>query len=60
MHGIDEKYIQNFGFRTSWEEHSEDLGVDGRIIFEWILGKLVGRLRTGFIWLSIGSSGRLL
>jgi hypothetical protein len=29
----------------------EDLGVDGRIILEWILNKLVGRTWTGLIWL---------
>jgi hypothetical protein len=25
-------------------DHSEDLGVDGRIIFEWFLGKMCGEL----------------
>jgi len=30
-HGMDEKWIQNF-----W---SENLGVDGRIILEWVLEK---------------------
>jgi hypothetical protein len=28
------------------KNHSEDLGVDGRIILEWILGKLGGRIWT--------------
>jgi len=27
--------------------HSEDLGVDWRIILEWILGKLGGKMWTG-------------
>jgi len=38
MHGRGEKYIQNCGQKT-WREDTtqEDLGVDGRIIFEWIL-----------------------
>jgi len=37
-------------------DHSENLGVDGNIILEWILGKLV----DGFIWLRIGTSDGLL
>jgi hypothetical protein len=39
--------------------HSEDLDVDG-MATEWILGKYGGKVWTGFIWLRIGSSGRLL
>jgi hypothetical protein len=35
----------------------EDLGVDGKIISEWILGKWDRRVWTGFIWLRIGTSG---
>jgi hypothetical protein len=31
--------------------HSEDLGVDGRIILEWILVKQCGKVSTGCIWL---------
>jgi hypothetical protein len=27
--------------------HSEDIGVDGKIILEWILGKKDGKFRTG-------------
>jgi hypothetical protein len=27
------------------KNHSEDLGVDGKIILEWILGNWVGRCR---------------
>jgi hypothetical protein len=38
-------------------DDSEDVGVDGRIILEWILGKYVGRLWNGFIWLRISASG---
>jgi hypothetical protein len=40
--------------------HSEYLGVDGRIIPEWILGKWGEKLWTGFIWLRIATSGGLL
>jgi hypothetical protein len=38
--GRDEKCIQYFGWKTSVEEHSEDLGVNGRIIVEWILREI--------------------
>jgi hypothetical protein len=38
----------------------EDLAVDGKIIFERILEKLVGKLWTGFICPRIGTSGGLL
>jgi hypothetical protein len=41
-------------------DHSEDLGVNGRIIFECILGKQGGKVWTEFIWLRIGTSGWLL
>jgi hypothetical protein len=41
-------------------DHLADLGVDGRIIAEWILGKQVGKVWTEFIWLRIGNSGGLL
>jgi hypothetical protein len=41
-------------------DHSEDVGIDGRIILELILGKQVGKVWTGFIWLRIGTSGGLL
>jgi len=36
-------------------EHSQDLGVDGKIILEWILGKYGGKVRAGCIWLRIGT-----
>jgi hypothetical protein len=39
---------------------SEDLGVDGRIILEYTLKKQFGSMRTGFIWLRIGTSGGML
>jgi hypothetical protein len=41
-------------------DRSEDLGIDGRIIFEWILGKYGGKLWTGFMWLWIGTSAGLV
>jgi len=36
------------------------LGVDRKIILEWILGKLGGKLWAGCIWLKIGTSGMIL
>jgi hypothetical protein len=30
-------------------DNSEDLDVDGKIIFEWVLGKYGKKLWTGFI-----------
>jgi len=37
-------------------DHLEDLGIDGKVILEWMLGKEGGKLWTGFIWLRIGTS----
>jgi hypothetical protein len=36
---------------THGRDHFEDLGEDERIIIEWILEKLSGKLWIGFIWL---------
>jgi hypothetical protein len=38
----------------------EVIGIDGKIIFKWILRKRGWRLWTGFAQLRIGTSGRLL
>jgi hypothetical protein len=40
-------------------DHSEDLGVDGKIMLEWILGKSCGKVWAGCMWLRIGTSGGL-
>jgi hypothetical protein len=37
----------------------EDLGVDGRIVLKWILGKYGWRVWIGFVWLRIGTSGKI-
>jgi hypothetical protein len=41
-------------------DHLEDLDIDERIILEWILRKSHGKVWTGFIWLRIQSTGRLV
>jgi hypothetical protein len=38
----------------------EGLGIDGRIILEWIMGKQVMYLWAEFMWLRIGTSSRLV
>jgi hypothetical protein len=40
-------------------DHSEDLGVDARIILEWILEKQGVKVWTEFIWLRTETSGGL-
>jgi hypothetical protein len=40
--------------------HMEDLGIDGRTVSEWILGKQGVRVQTEFIWLRTGIGGGLL
>jgi hypothetical protein len=40
--------------------HVEDLGIDVKIILEWILGKKGGILWIGCIWLRIGTSSGIL
>jgi hypothetical protein len=41
-------------------DHSEDVGIDRRIILDWILGKYDEKLWTGCIWFRIGSTVKLL
>jgi hypothetical protein len=36
------------------------LSLDGKIILEWVLRNQGGKMWIGFIWLMIGTSGRLL
>jgi hypothetical protein len=40
--------------------HSEDLGVDGKIILNWILEKWDGKAWIGYIWLRTVTGGGLL
>jgi hypothetical protein len=52
--------IQFLSTHLKGKDHSEDVGIDGRIILEWILGKWHGKVGTGCMWLRTGTSGRLL
>jgi hypothetical protein len=40
--------------------HMKSLGIDGRMILQWILQEWDERLWTGLIWLRIGTSGEHL
>jgi hypothetical protein len=50
MHTVFE--LENLNGR----DHLVELGVDGSIILEWILGKQVWKVLSGLIWLRIGTS----
>jgi hypothetical protein len=41
-------------------DHSDALGVDGRIILKFILMKYIGKAMSGFIWFRTGTGGGLL
>jgi hypothetical protein len=42
------------------KDHLKDQGVDGKKGSKWSLGRLVGEVLSGFIWLRIGITGELL
>jgi hypothetical protein len=51
--------------RIWWEnpkeiDDSEDQGVGGRMVSEWILGRLAWKLWIGFDWIRIETGGGLL
>jgi hypothetical protein len=50
------KCYLNSGKNIKGIDQLEDLDVDGKIILEWIVGKVW----TGCIWFRIGTSGGLL
>jgi hypothetical protein len=41
-------------------DHMENLGIDGKVILGWMLRRWGRRVWTGFIWIGIETSGRLL
>jgi hypothetical protein len=41
-------------------DHSEDLGVSGKIILKWILSKYGEKVWTVYIWFRLRASGGLL
>jgi len=57
LSGRCEMYAEFLSENRKGRDHSEDLGVDGKIILEWILGKQGGKVWTGLIWLRLGTSG---
>jgi hypothetical protein len=57
MHWRGQKSTESFGGKAN---HLEDLGLDGRRGSKGILGKLAGRIWSGFTWLRIGTGGGLL
>jgi hypothetical protein len=59
-HGKNEKYIQLLFEKPKERVHLEELGVDGKIIFKYILRKWSGIVCTGFMCFSIGTNCRPL
>jgi hypothetical protein len=60
IHG-DEKWHTKFWLVSlKGRDHLEHLGVDGRILLNWILEKQDLGVWIGFIWLRTGAGGGLL
>lgn len=38
-HGVDEKCVQNFSVKPKWRKPFESLGLCGKVILSWLLGK---------------------
>jgi hypothetical protein len=60
MGGREKETHKNFSQNLKGTDIMVYLGVDGRIILKWILKKWSVRMLFGFMWLRIGSSGRLV
>jgi hypothetical protein len=59
MHGRDEMHTIFWLENLKRRDRLKDLDVGGKIILEWILGEYGRRAWTWFIWLRIGTSGKL-
>jgi hypothetical protein len=59
-HGRGEKSVQGFGGKAHRKDPAEDQGVDGRIVSEWIVGRLDVRMLSGLNCLRKGVGGGLL
>ena len=46
--------------RHEGKDHLDDLGVDRKIILNFIFNKYIWETEIGFIWLRFGTSGELL
>jgi hypothetical protein len=56
--------IRNAYNNSDWKrprgtDYSEDMSLDGRTIFKWIIRKQVCRVWTGLIWLRTETVGRI-
>jgi hypothetical protein len=61
MHGRHEKYVHNFGCKILMEDTIwKNKVYKGKILLKWILKEYDSKIWTGFNWLKIGISGRIL
>jgi hypothetical protein len=58
--GEDRKVCRVLVRSPKERDDSEDRGLDGRVGSGWILGRLIGGVWSGFIWLTTGTGGGLL
>jgi hypothetical protein len=58
-HDILAIHTQFWSENLMGNDHLGDVDLDGRIILKWVFWKCV-KMWTGFIWIGIGFSGRLL
>jgi hypothetical protein len=58
--GYEKRLKKFWSVNVKGRDHLEDLGINGKIILELILGKYSGNVWTGCIWLRVGTSGGLL
>jgi len=58
--GRQEIYTRFLSRNLLRRSHTEDLGIAGRIILNWISQKQGEKVWTGFIWLRIGTRDGLL